>query len=173
MKPVGRFDGFGVAAQRGVVAGNVDAAALPRVADLLAPEQGSADVAYRITGSADALGHPALEVSLSGSVPLTCQRCLLAFRWPVGQTTLVLLAHDEHELSRLDEQDPEHEVVLADAPIDAMALVEDELLLTLPFVPRHPLAECPAARDAGAGDPQPRGASAFGALAALKNSRSE
>ena len=169
MKPVGRFDGFGVSTQRGVVAGSVDAAALPRVSDLLAPREGGAEIAYRIAGSADARGHPALQVSLSGTVPLVCQRCLLAFQGHVAQTTLVLLARDEQELATLDEEDRDHEVILADAPLDPIALVEDELLLTLPFVPRHPLAECPAARDDSASDPEPRAASAFGALAALKS----
>jgi uncharacterized protein len=168
MKPVGRFDGFGVAAQRGVVAGNVDAAVLPRLADLLAPNEGPAAVAYRITGSADAAGNPALEVRLSGSATLVCQRCLRAFQWPVTQTTLLLLARDEADLARLDGEDPEHEVVLADAPLDPIALVEDELLLTLPFVPRCPDTECSAAHEGFATDASPRTASAFGALAALK-----
>jgi len=169
MKPVGRFDGFGVATQRGVVAGNVDAAVLPRLTDLLAPNEGPSDVAYRITGSADALGKPALEVTLSGSVPLLCQRCLRAFQWPVAQTTLLLLARDAGEMARLDDEDPEHEVVLADAPLDPIALVEDELLLTLPFVPRCPDLECPATRDGFATDSASRAASAFEALAALKS----
>lgn len=169
MKPQGHFDGFAVAAQHAVIAGRVDAAALPRVADLLAADGGAADIGYRVTGSADAAGRPALEVSVAGAVSLTCQRCLQPFRWPVEQTTLLLLARDERELARIDEEDHEHEAVLADAPLDAMVLVEDELLLTLPFVPRCPEAECPAARGGQAGAASTAGApSAFGALAELK-----
>ena len=169
MKPEGRFDGYGVAARQAVIAGRVDAAALPRVADLLAEEGGSANVDYRISGSADEGGRPALEVSLSGAVSLTCQRCLRPFAWPVEQSTLLLLARDDGELARLDEEDHEHEVLLADAPLDALALVEDELLLTLPFAPRCPEAECPAAAKGpqGAGEVTGR-ASPFGALAGLK-----
>ena len=52
---------------------------------------------------------------------------------PVAQRTLLLLARDERELARLDAEDHEHEVVLADAPLDPLTLVEDELLLTLPL----------------------------------------
>jgi uncharacterized protein len=171
MKAQGRFDGFGVAAQRAVIAGHVNASALPRVADLLAEEAGAADIDYRITGSADAAGRPALEIAVAGAVPLTCQRCLRPFRWPVRQTTLLLLARDERELARIDEEDHEHEAVLADAPLDALTLVEDELLLTLPFAPRCPEAECPAARNerAGAASTAAAGtASAFAMLAQLK-----
>ena len=171
MKAQGHFDGFAVAAQHAVIAGQVDAAALPRVADALAGEGEAADVAYRIAGTTDAAGRPALEVTLAGAVALTCQRCLQSFRWPVAQTTLLLLARDERELARIDEEDHEHEVVLADAPLDTMVLVEDELLLTLPFVPRCPEADCPAARKEGTGAAAPATAgtaSAFGMLAELK-----
>ena len=167
MKAQGRFDGFGVAAQRAVIAGRVDVAALPRVADVLADAGGTADIAYRITGSADAAGRPALEVAVAGAVSLRCQRCLQPFRWPVEQTTLLLLARDERELARIDED--EHEALLADAPLDAMTLVEDELLLTLPFAPRCPEADCPAARDGRSSAASPAGtSSAFDVLAELK-----
>jgi uncharacterized metal-binding protein YceD (DUF177 family) len=44
------------------------------------------------------------------------------------------------ELARLD-GDSELEVVLAQEPLDPMALVEDELVLATPFAPRH--TECP------------------------------
>ena len=169
MKALGRFDGFGVAAKHAVIAGHVDATALPRVADLLAEECGTADIDYRITGSADTAGRPALEVSVAGAVTLTCQRCLQPFRWPVEQTTLLLLARDERELARIDDEDHEHEAVLADAPLDAVALVEDELLLTLPFAPRCPEADCPAARNERTGATSAiETASAFGMLTALK-----
>ena len=106
----GRFDGFGVAARQAVIAGQVDAAALPRVADLLATKAATRRRRLPDRGSADACGRPALEVTLPGVVPLTCQRCLQPFRWPVEQQTLLLLARDERELARLDEEDHEHEV---------------------------------------------------------------
>lgn len=173
-RPEGRFDAFSVAARQAVVAGHVDAAALERVADLVAPDAGGAPIDYRITGS-EAAGHPALEVALKGSVPLTCQRCLQSFRWPVEQETTVLLARDERELARIDDEDHEHEVILAAAPVDPLVLVEDELVLTLPFAPRCPESECPAARDgsaagyaAGTAAHEAGTPSAFGVLAGLK-----
>jgi hypothetical protein len=45
-------------------------------------------------------------------------------------------ARDEAEAVRLDGAS-ECEVILASAPIEALAVVEDELLLSLPFAPRH------------------------------------
>ena len=64
--------------------------------------------------------------------------------WPVSQGTEVLLAHDEDELATLDAE-TDGEVILADRPLDAATLVEDELVLTLPFAPRHE-GECPGRR---------------------------
>ena len=89
-------------------------------------------------------GRPSLAIDLAGSVPLVCQRCLGRLDWPVRQATELLLAGDEREFATLDD-DSEAEVILADGPLDAVVLVEDELVLTLPFAPRHEGA-CPARR---------------------------
>jgi uncharacterized protein len=165
----GTFDAFGIARRGAVLAGNTDAATLPRVADRLA--KGAAPIVWRIAGTADTIGQPALEVSLEGTVPLECQRCLRAFSWPVAQRTLLLLARDERDLARLDANDL-HEVILAAAPQESLALVEDELLLTLPFAPHCERDDCASrsaalAAPAGGASPPPR-TSAFGALAAMK-----
>ena len=165
----GSFDAMKVALRRAAMAGTMDAATLPRTADRLA--DGEATITWRIAGVADALGRPALEVSLDGAVALECQRCLRSFAWRVAQRTLLLLARDERELARLDEDDL-HEVILAAAPLDPVALVEDELLLTLPFAPHCERDDCASgmaamAAPAGAAELTPR-ASAFGALAGLK-----
>ena len=75
---------------------------------------------------------------------LTCQRCLDPFEWPVEQRTDVLLARDERELAALD-TDSSAEVVLAAAPVDPRTLIEDELVLALPFAPKHPDGGCASA----------------------------
>jgi uncharacterized protein len=103
-------------------------------------------------------------MAIEGGVPLECQGCLQAFTWPVQQRTLLLLARDEAELGRLDALD-EHEVVLASAPLDARELVEDELLLTLPFAPRCTRTDC-GVQPADA--PVERAPSAFAALAGVR-----
>jgi uncharacterized protein len=67
---------------------------------------------------------------------VTCQRCLSDFAYPVDHRTLAVLARSESEADALDEAS-DHEVVVADRPLDPAQLVEDELLLTLPFAPMH------------------------------------
>lgn len=137
-----KLDAFRLARERGVVEGQVDVHRLPRIAETLAA--GPSHVGWRIEGSADVAGRPALEIEVTGAVSLTCQRCLDDFEWPVDQRTEVLLARDERELAVLD-ADSSAEVILAAAPMEPLTLVEDELLLALPFAPRHPDGACTSA----------------------------
>jgi uncharacterized protein len=133
------LDAFRLSREHGVAEGRVDAHQLERVDDVLA--DGPATIRWRIEGIADAAGRPALSIELAGAVSLTCQRCLDDFEWTVDQRTEVLLARDERELAMLD-VDTSSEVVLAAAPIEPLTLVEDELVLALPFAPRHPDEAC-------------------------------
>ncbi|HEY3565759.1 MAG TPA: YceD family protein [Casimicrobiaceae bacterium] len=133
-----RFDAIRLARERNVIEGSVDPNALSRIAEHLT---GPGSVAWRVEGTSDPAGRPALRIGLRGSVTLECQRCLDDFAWLVDVTTEVLLARDDAELAALD-ADSSLEVVLAEGPLDPLALVEDELVLALPFAPRHPDDAC-------------------------------
>lgn len=133
-----RFDAIRLAREHGVVEGSVDPHELDRVSDQLT---GPGRVDWRIEGTSDPSGRPALRIRLRGSVTLECQRCLADFASPIDVATEVLLARDDAELAALD-ADSSLEVVLAAGPLDPLALVEDELVLALPFAPRHPEGAC-------------------------------
>ena len=135
----GTFDAFRLAREHGSLQGKFDAAASERLYDWLAP--GEAPVTWSITGTADSLGRPAIAIELGGSVPLECQRCLTTMTWPVQQRTVTLLATSEAEGDALDEGS-EDEVLVASEPLDALVLVEDELLLSLPYAPVHADGDC-------------------------------
>jgi uncharacterized protein len=128
------FDAYRLARERGVLEGTLDVAASERLADRVAP--GAASVAWRIEGTTDAFGRPALAISLSGNVPLECQRCLAPFALPIEQRTVTVLAKSESDADMLD-ADSGDEVLVADRPLEPAALIEDELLLTLPYAPMH------------------------------------
>jgi uncharacterized protein len=166
----GRFDAFGLAARGERIAGNVDVARRPRIAERLAPLPAAVPIAWTIAGGHDGAGRPTLTVTIEGSLPLVCQRCLQPFDRPIAQQTELLLARTEAELEPLDAG--ETEVVLAAAPLDALTLVEDEILLSLPFVPSHAEEQCPAgvepAAESAAAKPTPGSTSPFARLAALK-----
>ena len=137
----GTFDAYRLARERESVHGDFDAAASERLYDWLAP--GDAPIKWIIAGTTDALGRPAIAIELDGSVPLECQRCLATMQWPVRQRTVALLAKSDAEGDALD-AGSEEEVLVAAEPLDALALVEDELLLSLPYAPTHADGECVA-----------------------------
>jgi uncharacterized protein len=161
-----RFDALKLSASGESLAGEVDAADLQRVADRLATDAGAAMLAWRLVGCRDGQGRPALRLTLAGSVPLVCQRCLQPFAAIVDQSTELLLARSEAELAHLDVE--EIEVVLATERLDALTLVEDELLLSLPFSPRHPDGECAASPMVVGHESSQSRSSPFGQLGELK-----
>lgn len=197
--PQRRFDPFALVTAQGTLEGTIDAFDLDRVQELFGEEDAEvppADVHWRILGRRDRLagtgtdvaveadelrGPPVLDVELEGTLPLQCQRCLRVFDWPVQQCTTVLLARDQDELAALDDAD-EREVILAEGALDPLEIVEDELVLSLPYVPRCDRADCVAVdaartdggrthgQDDAAAD-APRTSSVFAALAALKRSK--
>jgi len=134
--PETRFDAFKLARHAGTIAGSLDARELPNLADTLVTGDDPVPIAWSIEGRKSAEGRPSLWIDIAGSAPLVCQRCLGRLDWPVDQAIEVLLAADERELAALDVESDD-EVILADGPLDAEELVEDELVLTLPFAPAH------------------------------------
>ena len=163
----GAFDAWDLSARRDSIAGTVVTGELPKIVDRIAENEPETELTWRIEGTADAVGRPALSIALEGELPLECQRCMRTFAWPVRQQTLVLLAKDERELVRLDENDL-HEVILAADVLDPIALVEDELLLTLPFAPHCDRADCVVRSQASGDVATPGTTSPFAALGALK-----
>ncbi len=99
-----------------------------------------------------------------------CQRCLLPVEVLVEAARPLRFVTGEAEAAALD-ADSDEDVLALSRALDLRELVEDELLLSLPLVPRH--EACPAepqprpqpAVDDGPARPHP-----FAALAALKKS---
>ncbi len=120
----------------------------------------------------DASGHARVWLHLEAgvSLPLTCQRCL-------GPADVeVSLARDfrfvvTEEQAELEDEASEEDVLVLSRDFDLTALVEDELLMAMPLVPRH--AVCPGEVKLMVQDPDFEAASAakpkpFAALAGLK-----
>ena len=110
-----------------------------------------------------------LRLEVGTTVALQCQRCLQALAQPLAVDRLLRFVRDEVEAARLDEES-EDDVLAPGAWIDLRELVEDELILALPLVPRHeqcpqPLVAPPevAELDDDTAEPHP-----FAALAALQ-----
>ena len=122
------------------LSGALSAVDLPRLADRLAGAIG--DVRFSLVGQSDVTSRPSLRLRVEAEVPLTCQRCLEPFEYALRADVTLLLARNEAELARWEEQDPLCDGLVAEANMDIKALVEDELLLGLPVAPRHAEGDC-------------------------------
>jgi len=89
----------------------------------------------------DQRGSLSLQVSISGEVGLTCQRCLGSMPYAVGLERTLYLARNEAELERLDVL-PHSDAIQAGERLSLVELVEDEVLLSLPLAPMHAEGEC-------------------------------
>lgn len=83
-------------------------------------------------------------------LPLTCQRCLEAVMVGVEVDRPFHFVADEDQAAALDDES-EEDVLVLDRAFDLPSLVEDELLMALPLVPRH--EQCPSEPRLAASDP--------------------
>ena len=114
--------------------GDVSLLNLKRLKGYLTNQTGK--LAYLISGLLDERGRPLLKISVSGIVDLSCQRCLEKIEYMLDVKTALLLAKSEDELSRYDE-DISVDAIYAPSELDVLALIEDEVILSLPISPRH------------------------------------
>lgn len=100
-------------------------------------------------------------------LPLVCQRCL----GPTHETLTLERDYQfvaDEETARLLDAEVEHEVLVLERELDLHALLEDELLLDLPLVPRHEV--CPQPLEGG-GNGSAAGDKPFAALAGMIGAR--
>lgn len=112
-----------------------------------------------------------LHVTASAQVALTCQRCLKPVEERVDIDRWIRFVDTEAEAAALD-ADSDDDVLALPRHLDARELIEDELLLALPLVPRHEVCPEPLPLAAEEEDAEPEAArpNPFAALAALKKS---
>lgn len=173
-----RLDVAALAAEGGVLEGRWSGEQLPRLAASSTPPQDTApgEVEWRAEGRRVPVagGEPELWLQLTARVPvwLTCQRCLRPFELPIEIDRPLRFVRGEAQAEALDAELDEDVLALPRA-LDVRELIEDELLLALPLVPRH--ESCPAPLNFSA-DPvddavEPERANPFAALQALKDRR--
>lgn len=147
-----------------IYSGTFPLAALTRLTELLADGRG--EVRYELKFGRNVIGQRMVELRAETALPLICQASLDRFELPVQIDTRIGFVKSEEDASGLPEG---YEPALTDeGMVDPAALIEDELILAVPVIPRNPEAvvDLPA--------PEPESAEAtdrpnpFSALAALK-----
>ena len=116
------------------------------------------------------MGQVWLHIKVTASFPMECQRCMTPVDVPLEVDRAFRFVADEATAEALDD-DSEEDLLAMSREFDLRELIEDELLMALPVVPKH--EECPTAvpmassdddfEEANADKPNP-----FAALAGLR-----
>ncbi|MDD5250560.1 MAG: YceD family protein [Rhodocyclaceae bacterium] len=141
--------------------GRVAVAQLERLADLLANQAGS--LVFELLGERDAEGNNCLRLRVAGSLNLRCQRCLSPLPYAVDIDSRLMLVAPGGEWPDEELADDGTDAIEASRELAVLPLVEEEVLLDVPVVPRHEICGLPAATET---EHRP---SPFAVLAKLKN----
>lgn len=114
--------------------GRLPLASLRRLATSLAATEG--EVEYELDFGKDEFGVSGVHVRASAALPLTCQRSLEVFAFPVKlDSRLGFIVREDDEAALPSGYEP---WLLDPAGLHPADLIEDELILALPLVPVKP-----------------------------------
>ncbi|HLU20735.1 MAG TPA: YceD family protein [Pusillimonas sp.] len=158
----------GAGREGGQLTGTRDLLRFSRLIDGL-PPQSTTQINWSLYGECTSGGRRYIEVRAQGQIVLECQRCLQPFVVPLQVVNRLEIVRSPAEL----DDDDEIERIVGSPRFDVLEFIEDELILSLPPVPKHEV--CPSAPggsdsaeqpDAEAGRPSP-----FAVLEKLKKER--
>jgi uncharacterized protein len=121
-----------------ILSGLFTPADLPRLAEEVLPAT-SFSVAWRAQGGAPNF----LDLTLQSSVQMKCQRCLGAMEEPIDVSYRFQFVADEATAQAQDEESDDVDSLVHARQFDLQELIEDEMLMALPFVSLH--ETCPNA----------------------------
>ncbi|HEX7081934.1 MAG TPA: YceD family protein [Gammaproteobacteria bacterium] len=117
----------------GVVGGEIELNRFNRLTELLQSDKGTVKATLRFRQ--DPGGWLIIDVEYETTVQLLCQRCLEPLEYPLrDRVEMVLLESASLEKHVPDRYEP---LVLDDERLMPAILIEDELIISLPIVPRH------------------------------------
>lgn len=157
-----------------VYEGTIGLSEMPRLVELLTDASG--DAQFRLDFGRDAEQRSVVGVVVETGLRLTCQRCLGAMEHRVATSSRLAVVQGPVEAERLPgDLDP---LLVTGERIALRALLEDELILSIPNAPMHPPDECEVdLRRLNSGSARPptglqaQTESPFAALAGLKRKR--
>jgi uncharacterized protein len=106
-----------------------------------------------------------LRLVIDGTLSLQCQRCLSIIYLPIQLNSTLQLISAGEDWPEDDLINDEMDAIEASEALDIVGLIENEVLLALPFAPRHGHCELPGKSVAAENE---YGSTSFLALAALK-----
>lgn len=156
---------------------------MKRLEALLAPEDDGSESAVTDRGEADFTarfsydrqGQVIIRLDVEAELPLVCQRSLEPFREPVSRRSVLAVIEDVSEQEEIpDAYEP---VLVEHRRLALLDIVEEELLLAVPQVPRNPALErvelsTDGKKPGSSGDDEPRH-KPFAGLAGMMTTKSK
>ena len=121
---------------------------------------------FNVVWTADGESPDLLNLTLKATVQMKCQRCLGAMTEPIDASYRFQFVKDEATAQAQDEAQDEVDTLVHSREFDLHELIEDEMLMALPFVSLHEV--CPEA-GAAAFLPADAKPNPFAVLKNLKN----
>ncbi|HEV3104470.1 MAG TPA: DUF177 domain-containing protein [Trinickia sp.] len=157
------FDVFEFARNGRQSAGAIRVAQLPRMLNEVPADAPDRDTAFtwQTEGSTQPElqddgtegAQPYLRLAVHGSAWLECQRCLTPYEQAFDIDAIYRLVATEEEADEFPLDEDEIDVIVGSRQFDLIDLIEEELLLALPLVPKHHV--CPQVHESlisGGGD---------------------
>jgi uncharacterized protein len=113
----------------------IRASNLPGLEDVMF--SGHGELEFRVVGGRVGRDRLGLRLEVKGSLGVQCQRCLEEMDYTVDIARTFTLVADESALPEEEFEDDEVDYLVADPKLDVEALVEEEVLLSLPLTLRH------------------------------------
>jgi uncharacterized protein len=94
-----------------------------------------------------------MELDLKGSLHLTCQRCLQGCAVELAEKRQFIFLATESQADDYPPEDEDREPLVASQQFNLLETIEDEILLSIPLIPKHSEGFCePHASVFGEGD---------------------
>jgi uncharacterized protein len=130
-----------------IIEGRLPVSLLPRLLPLLELNDADTqrDVGYLLEFGVDEGGTARITGSVTGTLPVKCQRCMEAMELPVVTQTLLGIVRSREAAEQLPVR---YEPLLltmdeGDDGVSIASIIEDELILALPLVAMHKQQDCP------------------------------
>ncbi len=120
------------AERRSHIVGRLGLQRLGRLSDFLFDKEGELQVDLQFYKEGKV---PIIEGRIEGNLTLTCQSCMQALAWSVNKTVKIGMVQTIEQADRLEEGfEP---MMIADNKMSLPAIIEDEVIISLPDYPRH------------------------------------
>lgn len=90
-----------------------------------------------------------MEIGLQGRMHLSCQRCLQPLLFELAQKKRFVFVKTEEEADEFPLDNEDEEAMVASHSFDLLEAIEDEVLLAIPYAPKHPTGECQLSHEEG------------------------